>query len=286
LVPVIQAGTGNLSFPSEPLERTFSLSITVEGWMSDNPFRGEFDDEPAPFDDKAPPIPASSPEEGSAPAKSSRIEQLKQREAALLARQKQLRETSADIYRAANFPAIYPLIYVNIEEDIPAAARRAVRTCLYALICLTVAATFNVFAVLTVSGLPTYPRVHCLIFGILQGAGLVYFAMNYSYTKVYAACKKRDIPFSVTIWQFALVACCVYLTIGFPSSGSVGLATFLDLIAKSKSGLSIFFAFVNLGLIGFGTALEVFTLMNLQAYQKVSGTDERLLPAGDQAILP
>ena len=135
-------------------------------------------------------------------------------------------------------------------------------------------AIFNIFAVLSVSGLPTYPKVRCFIFAIIQGFATVYVLINYSYEKLYISCKKHDIPFSWTTIEFMIIAWLVYLAIGFPSSGNVGLATFLDLVAKSNSGFAVFMAFINMGLICGAAATQFLCLMKAQAYQKVSGNDD------------
>jgi hypothetical protein len=92
--------------------------------------------------------------------------------------------------------------------------------------------------------------------------------------KLYASCKKRDIPFSWVVTQFLIIAWCVYLSIGFPNSGCVGLATFLDLIAMSPSGFSVFMAFLNTLLIVGATILQTMALYRAQQYQKVSGSDD------------
>jgi hypothetical protein len=70
----------------------------------------------------------------------------------------------------------------------------------------------------------------------------------------------------------------VYLSIGFPDSGCVGLATFLDLLAKSKSTFSMVVAAVNTALIVAAAFLEFVTLYRAQAYQKVSGQEDEPLP--------
>lgn len=234
--------------------------------MSDNPFHGDFDDEPVP--EQAQPV--LSP---SSKSNLSRLEQLKARERELLQRQKELSEQREEIIRSPNFPNFYPVIYLNMEADIPASAREAVKYSLWGLMGVTVSVIFNVIAVLSVSGLSSYPKVRCFIFAIIQGVALVYCALHYSYEKLYDACKRHDIPFSFTIYQLLLTVACIYLTIGFPTSGSVGLATFLDLAAKSPSFLSILIALINTVLIGGATGCEILALMRAQAYQKVSGVE-------------
>lgn len=234
--------------------------------MSDNPFHGDFDDEPS--------LEAAEPVQATTMTSNlSRLEQLRAREQELLKRQRELSEQREEIIKSPNFPAFYPVVYFNMEEDIPHSAKDAVKYALWGLIAITIAAIFNVIAVLCVSGLPSYPKVRCFIFAIIQGLALVYCALHYSYQKLYDACKRHDIPFSFTLYQLLITVACVYLTIGFPTSGSVGLATFLDLIAKSNSFASMAIALANTALIACATLCEMLVLMRSQAYQKVSGLD-------------
>jgi len=101
----------------------------------------------------------------------------------------------------------------------------------------------------------------------------MYVVYNLSFQKLYTCCKKSDIPFSWVMTQFFAVGWMVYLTIGFPNSGSVGLATLLDLLAKSRRKFGMLIAFINTLLIGIATLFEFVTLYRAQEYQKVSGND-------------
>ena len=191
----------------------------------------------------------------------------------------------AEIIPEPNFPPFYPVIVFNLDSDIPQAARQCVTFCLYGLCLISIAAVFNILAVLSVSGLPTYPKIRCFIFAIIQGFATVYVVLHYSYEKLYSSCKKHDISFTWTIYQFLIIAWMGYLSLGFPTSGSVGLATFLDLIAKSNSGFSIFIAFLNMIVTGAATGVEILAMMKAQAYQKVSGHDDtdKLLNASNNS---
>ena len=120
-------------------------------------------------------------------------------------------------------------------------------------------------------------KIRNFIFGCIQGFAALYFAYNLSYNLLYTSCKKRDIPFKWTIFQFLLVAWCLYLTLGFPTSGSVGIATLLDLIANGAPFISSFFAFINTGLCAASSVFAILTLSTSQAYQKVSGNEDPLL---------
>ncbi|OHT03123.1 hypothetical protein TRFO_06771 [Tritrichomonas foetus] len=255
--------------------------------MSDNPFQNDADDEMPQFTKPtttttSASITSSVPAAGSSQYKLSKLEQLRAREAELLRRQQEIQGVRAEIVPEPNYPPFYPIIVYNPDTDIPTAAKSCVTFCLYGLMAMIAAAMFNVLAVLSVSGLPTYPKVRCFIFSIIQGFATVYVILHYSFEKLYSNCKKHDVPFMWTIIQFIIIGWLIYLTIGFPTSGSVGLATFLDLVAKSNSGFSIFMAFINMILTGAATGCQFLALMKAQAYQKISGhddTDKLLHPA-------
>ncbi|KAK8892206.1 hypothetical protein M9Y10_029429 [Tritrichomonas musculus] len=254
--------------------------------MSDNPFQEEGDPE-MPQLDNIQQKSASATSSSQSPSKLSKLEQLRAREAELLRRQQQIQGLRLEISPDANFPPFYPLVVYNLDNDIPPSAQLCVKYNLYSFLLMTCAAVFNVLAVLCVSGLPTYPKVRCFIFALIQGFATFYVLLHYSYEKLYASCKKRDIPFSWTITSFLIVSWMIYLSIGFPTSGSVGLATFLDLVAKSNNGFSVFIAFINMLLTGGATGFQFLSLMKAQAYQKVSGTedtDKLLTPSQTETV--
>jgi hypothetical protein len=102
-------------------------------------------------------------------------------------------------------------------------------------------------------------------------------AISICFDKLYLGCKKRDIPFSFITWQFVLIGWLGYLTIGFPNSGSVGFATFIDLVAKSKSVWSKFISFLTALSLAVLFFAEILVLQQAQKYQKVSGLREGIL---------
>ena len=240
--------------------------------MSDNPFQEEVDETETRFGETLSSAPKSGL--GYSQSKMSKLEQLRAREAELLRRQEEINNLRDDVIPTANFPSFYPLIIYNLDRDIPQAAQKVIKNSMLGLCFAAGMALFNIFAVLSVSGLDKYPHIRCFIFAVIQGFATVYFLYTQSYTKIYSDCRKHDVSFRWTIVQFIFVIWCAYLSIGFPTSGSVGLATLLDLIAKSKNGFSIFMALVNTGLIFAMTYFQFATLFLAQKYQKVSGNDK------------
>jgi hypothetical protein len=236
-----------------------------------NPFEEEGND------DELPVYQAPTPQRQTvfnSPGKASKLESLRIREAELLERQQKLNGARAEIIHGPNYPSFYPVIVFDLQRDIPQPAHAALRSAVYGLMALVCSVCFNILAIICVRGLPLFHHVRSLVFGLIQGFGTAYIVFNYSFSRLYAACAKRDIPFSWVIIQFAVVGWTVYLSIGFPDSGCVGLATFLDLIAKSPSTLSPLIAAINTGLIVAVAFFEFITLYRAQAYQKISGQED------------
>lgn len=232
--------------------------------MSDNPFQADISDSDPNFSD-----PVQKTEYSA--SKQSKLEQLKAREAELLKRQSELENLRSEVMPTPNFPSFYPVVMYNLDRDIPESAQPAIKNSLFGLFSATIMSVFNLLAIASVTGLKNYKHVRSMTFGIIQGFATVYILLTQSYNKLYISCKKKDIPFRWIVVQFMLIAWSIYLTIGFPTSGSVGLATLLDLIAKSKNGFSIFMGIINTALCGVNTYFQFTTLYRAQAYQKVSG---------------
>ncbi|EAY03190.1 hypothetical protein TVAG_049740 [Trichomonas vaginalis G3] len=211
--------------------------------------------------------------------KKARLEALKAREAELLAKQKEIQATVQDFVNAPNWPSIFPLVHYDPQADLPPSSRDCIQKCLYTLILYTIFIIHNLFAILCVR-IKDYQHIQNFIFACIQGLAGSYVSINFIYNGLYSACQKRDIPFRWTVYHFLFIAWCVYLVVGFPSSGSVGLATFLDIISKSDSTFSKFVAFFNSALAGATAFYAFLTLSASQKYQKVSGQDEPL--ANDQ----
>lgn len=271
--------------------------------MSENPFQVQVDDIEMPEFDDPPPIPKIStppiiqtpdpiPSLDSYPKintssitseeKRAKLEALRAREAELLAKKQRLDETTIDLQPTSNWPSFFPLIHYDPQNDLSAGAQPCIQSALYSLIALVGSVFFNSLTVLCVSGLKEYQKTRCFIFSVIQGFAAVYLSYNYSFVGLYNACKKRDIPFKWTIIQFVVIAWLGYLAVGFPTSGSVGFATMLDIFAKSKSGFSKFMSLINTAITGGALFLSFRTLQQAQAYQKVSGTESPLLAPGAQ----
>lgn len=206
--------------------------------------------------------------------KMSKLEQLKAREAELLRRQSEIKNQTAEALLAPNWPSQYPIIRYDLENDLTPSARPTVKFAFYGLLSVVGACIFNILAILSVTGLKDYSKPSALIFGIIQGIATLYVVINFSYTGIYEACKKKDVSFKWIIIQFCFIAWCGYRTIGFPSSGSVGIAVLLDLLANDSNGFSRFIALLNSVISGAALYFELKTLMEAQKYQKISGKNE------------
>jgi hypothetical protein len=248
---------------------------------AENPFRDEGDEfaraqVPHQAALSAPPrLPPAAPVSAQ---RSSRLEALRAREAELRERQHRLQADRAEVIPSPNFPPWAPMVIFDPARDIPEDAWACVTTSLYGLIAAVASVCLNIIAVLCVRGLGRgFNHVWSLIFAFIQGFGTAYVILTYSFSRLYAACHKRDIPFSWIVSQFLIVGWTGYLAIGFPDSGCVGIATFLDLLAKSPSRFSIFVAALNTALVIAVVSLQFATLYRAQAYQKVSGRTDATL---------
>ena len=247
--------------------------------MSDNPFDDEVQDIEMPMltnnkekknEEKNKEKPLNSNVE-------DKLSQLKARESELLKRQQRINQTKSDLVPSENWPLFFPLVRYNLISDIPPNAHSAVNMSLYGLITFLIHSIFNVISVIFVIGLPRYPTSKCLIFSIIQGFAASYFILNFGYRKLYVSCANHDIPFQFTLFQFLIVGWIIYLVIGFPDSGSVGFAVFLDLLSISKSTFSKIISFINLVILIICLYFEFRCLIESQKYQKISGNDQNLI---------
>lgn len=198
---------------------------------------------------------------------------LKRLESELHARQARLDEQTNSLSRFPNWPRFVPIIYVDLENEIPPSAQRCVKAAMFGVLFTVVAALVNIVAVCSVRGLKNYSMVTSVIFSLIQGFGVVYFCRDMAFFRLYNGCRNRDVPAVWQAIQFILVLWLFYLFAGFPNSGSAGLATFIDLVAKSNSTWGKVIAFVNTLLYSSSIAANVTALSLAHKYQRVSGVE-------------
>ena len=252
--------------------------------MSDNPFVDDIADVELPMLQDEPPKPKNNSQTNSNPNPTKeelekRLEELKERERKLNQRRQDVLQQRPENGPKLNWPSFFPILRYDPDSDIPSSARKCVKTSLIGLIIYFFEAIWNVISVFSVSGLPKYSFATNIVFAIIFGVVGFFCILTFGYKKLYLACAKHDIPISFTICQFLIIAYSVYLLIGLPDSGSVGIAVLLDMIAKhEKSNVwSILCGFINLALL-IGLAVSQFlTLVQSQKYQKVSGHDSPTL---------
>lgn len=206
-------------------------------------------------------------------------ERLKAREANLRRRQEELQEqrtTASGGENKPNWPKYVSVYYINLQGDIPAAAQNAIKAGMLAVILVLAQSFLNFLSACTIS-LETYSKARGIVLSIVLGIVSNYFYSSVDFPRLYKSCKKHDIPFSWTLIQIGAIAWFLYLLVGFPTSGSVGFATFLDLVSQSDSVWSKFIAFVNTMLLLVIVVVQFFILQQSQKYQKVSGVADQML---------
>jgi uncharacterized membrane protein (UPF0136 family) len=207
---------------------------------------------------------------------SDQYRRLQAREAALLRRQQQLHDSPSASVRTPNWPPHFSFLYVSLDSDIPRSAHSCIKTALLGIILSLVQSLIDIIACSSISGLPSHNYVKSIIFSIIFGLLTCYLTIGICFDKLYTACKVHDVPFSYVIMQFGLIGWIAYLCVGFPNSGSVGVATLIDLIAKSGSVWSIVIAAVNSAILLGSFVVQVTVMRKAQKYQKISGVPENM----------
>lgn len=210
----------------------------------------------------------------------SELAYLRQRKEELLRRKEDAERTIGEALTGENWPSFFPLLRYAPEQDLPPSAHSSAKRSLIAFLAACGSSLLNFIAVLCVSGLKDYPKAKNIVYSLLQGAGGVYLVYTFTYKKLYIACVAHDIPVSWSFINFALMAWFIYLFVGLPASGSVGLATTLDL-AAAKKWFAFTMGILNTAGIGVVIFFVFVTLAAAQQYQKVSGIEQATIVPND-----
>jgi hypothetical protein len=183
-----------------------------------------------PKDDAQPLMKQPAPEAERVNAEERRLAEkerlLAQREAALREREQTMKDREADVVkqlRVPNFPPCKPMVYHNIEDDIPIAQHRTVNMAFQCCVGTQALLCFNFFTILILYGTPEPYKGS----NQWQASGAVFWAM------MYCIC---GVPGAWYLWYS-------YLYDGFRQDSSASLVLYF--ITKS---IHIFFAF----LVAFG----------------------------------
>ncbi|KAJ3207800.1 hypothetical protein HDU67_007212 [Dinochytrium kinnereticum] len=192
---------------------------------------------------------ASSAPATSAAARSlaAKEEELKKREEELAAREQALREHQENLrshgLNLPNWPPFYPLIYHNIQDEIPETSRPLMtRIYRYWL------ATIGVFFV-NMIGCLSLLISHSTYYGASDfGISLIYFftmsALSFYlwYRPAYWAFQKDSALF---FWFHFLFA--AYMSVGLPGSGSGGIINMITVLSGGKIGAAVICIFSTVG---------------------------------------
>ena len=198
---------------------------------------------------------------------------LQQLERDLHERQTALDEEANALTRFPNWPRYFPVVYADLVNEIPDAARGCVRMSMYGVLFTLLGALVNLISVCAAHGLSNHSIFTSVIFALVQGFGVVYFSRELSYARLYNGCRNRDVPNSWNGTQLVLILWLVYLFLGFPDSGSAGLATFINLVSKTKNTLGKISAFITTALYICSIVFSIRTMKLARTYQQVSGME-------------
>jgi hypothetical protein len=250
-----------------------------------NPFQADDDPEPGRFIDPDR-ITAYAPSAGA--SLDDRYRLLQAREAALLRRQQQLQDApaAAPAARRPNWPPYVSFLYVDLNADIPRAARATVKAALVGVAVAIGQSVVNLIASFSATfGLSTHKYVRAIIMAVIFALVTCYLTIAICFPRLYKACKEHDVPFSFITWQFVLIGWTAYLCAGFPNSGSAGFATFIDLIAKSPSVWPTLIAGINTFALVASLVIQIVVMTGAQKYQKISGVPENMQPMVTPEVL-
>lgn len=151
---------------------------------------------------------------------SQKEEELARKERDLLRRQEELNRREAQLPQAnkKNFPKLYPLVYHNIEEDIPLDKQRVVRLAFYSFLGLCVCLAANWFAVtcelFSHGASETAAWLYAGIYVVLGVLGAWYLW----YSRLYHACKgDRGLTFFFFFMAYSVhCAFCLWASLAPP----------------------------------------------------------------------
>ncbi|KAI8610106.1 scamp family-domain-containing protein [Chytriomyces sp. MP71] len=168
--------------------------------------------------------------------------ELRRKEAELLEREAQLKENerNSNLSRLPNFPYCWPVMYHNINVDIPRSNRRIMiwmyRSWLFCFICLFV----NIVASLAVMlSHPTGVTSAARDFGvsIVYAVGIAITSFYLWYRPVYNAFMKESSMYFNFYFFFGgwHVLFDFYMALGIPGSGSAGIIYAMSLLSDDSS---------------------------------------------------
>ncbi|KAJ1963659.1 hypothetical protein GGI12_001919 [Dipsacomyces acuminosporus] len=211
---------------------------------------------------------------GGMAAADSREEALRRREEALEARERDLNAREANVRSMANgarpalnFPPLYPIMYHDINTEVPVGDRHTVRTIFYIWLALEALLVFNCVACLIVlishgndvsNAGASFGSSFIYLFTITAGSFFLW------YRPVYNAYMKDSSMFFYLFFIFngCHVLFDAYMAIGIPGAGSAGIIVMLQCLSSNKK--------VAAALCGIAFSLwVVHALASLFMYRKV-----------------
>jgi len=224
---------------------------------NENPFASTHSLDTNPFDDPTPTKPTSAAMQGSA----AQMEDLARREAALQQRERELNARQEHIQRHGrnNWPFFYPLIYHDIQAEIPEASRGLI-TRLYQLwmvLAVTLIVNFVACIIILISGSPDGARDVAASAMYMPVITILSFLLWYR--PIYNGYMKEQSLYYYLYFFFCgwHLLFSIYMIIGIPSTGSAGVIQTVGSFGGHHIVAGVFgiIATVGWGLQGFGNGL-------------------------------
>ncbi|ORX71293.1 scamp-domain-containing protein [Linderina pennispora] len=174
-----------------------------------------------------------------------REEELAARERALNEREETLRTMPPGTRPALNFPPLYPIMYHDIDAEVPIGDRRTVRTIFYCWLALEAMLLFNCISCLIVLVSHGEDVSNA---GASFGSSFVYlFTISAAsfflwYRPVYNAYMKDSSMFFYFFFVFNgfHILFDAYMAVGIPGTGSAGIITMIQCLSSSKKAAAAF----------------------------------------------
>mmetsp|Transcript_40057 Transcript_40057/g.55657 ORF Transcript_40057/g.55657 Transcript_40057/m.55657 type:complete len:318 (+) Transcript_40057:117-1070(+) len=210
-----------------------------------------------------------------------------ERKAESLRRREETLQASGGELRVKNFPKFFPLVYHNIDADIPFEKQRVVRAAFYSYLGLVICLLWNWFAVTCNFFVEGGDETSAWLYnGIYLVTGTIGSWFLW-YSRLYSACKgDRALTFFFFFITYSVhVAFCIWATIappGFLGEDHAFTGIFAMVDVFQDSGFVGFLFMIGMFLWGFETLLSFYVMR--AAYKMFRGTGHNTTTVTQDAV--